>query len=222
MICSELLEKGGKKEKKKTYARALHHKKIYIMNMSSVAAPELRKWAGPQFSMQPVWEDGVSLQGRGREWMSVAWRERYLTSQLPLSVILSFQWCMDVIWHCSPRGASQCAAKLRNSRERQREPNPCYEMTKLHDGGEGGHGACKRYPPRPIFQYHIVWNYPSRLFPLNIGSSTFKSRLNETKNAWNVHFYIQLCLHPRLPLYFHGTSLNLSWGMASHAFLYWC
>lgn len=61
--------------------------------------------------------------------------EDYVTSQLPLSVIMSCQLCMDVTWHRSPSRTSQYYHAEECYSETMGDCDPCYGMTNLHEGG---------------------------------------------------------------------------------------
>lgn len=63
------------------------------------------------------------------------------TSQLLLSVTLSSQWCMDVIRHRSPSRTSQYHHAEECYSETMADCDPCYGMTKLHEGGGERNGA---------------------------------------------------------------------------------
>lgn len=91
------------------------------------------KNGGGGLSIQPLSEDSVPLRETGREWLSVAWRGRPDNSAP--TVILFSQWCMDVVRHQSPSRTSQYYyAEECNSRT-MGDCDPCYGMTKLHQGG---------------------------------------------------------------------------------------
>ena len=66
-----------------------------------------------------------------------------LTSQLPPSVILSSQWCMDVTRHRSPSRTSRYHRAEECYGETMADCDPCYGMTKLHEGGGERNGAQK-------------------------------------------------------------------------------
>lgn len=58
-----------------------------------------------------------------------------LTTRLPLSVTLFSQWCMDVVRHQSPSRTSQYYHAEECYSETMGDCDPCYGMTKLHQGG---------------------------------------------------------------------------------------
>lgn len=57
-----------------------------------------------------------------------------VTSQLPLSVTLSSQWCMDVRWHRSPSANSQYYHAEECYIQTIGDGDPCYGMAKLSGG----------------------------------------------------------------------------------------
>lgn len=116
----------------------IHYKKIYMRSLSSV----VRRWGegGCNYQCSPCQkieyqcgeQEGSECQLPG---------EDDLTTQLPLSVILSSQWCMDVIWHHSPSKTSQYYPAEECYSETIGDCDPCYGMTKLHDGRWERNGA---------------------------------------------------------------------------------
>lgn len=113
------------------------HENVHTVSLSSVLVRRGREVCSYQCSLcqktEYRWreQEGSGCQSPGEE---------ALTSQLPLSVILSSQWCIDVIRHQSPSRTSQYNHAEKGYSRTIGDCDPCYGMTKIQEGG-GERGA---------------------------------------------------------------------------------
>lgn len=156
---------------KQNYSCAIDDKNLYHKHIECTG--KVRKWGrgcNYQFSLcQKIeyhWEkqeeSGCQLPG-----------EDDLTSQLPLSVILSSQWCMDVIWHQTPSRTSQYYHAEECYSETMGDCDPRYGMTKLHEGGGRKGMGLKRGGWVFFIQYYKVSSPVVALEWLNIAKKKY-------------------------------------------------